>query len=202
MKFIVGKKVNMTQIFDSEGKVHPVTLLSVDPVVVTQVKDNKTDGYRAVQIGYGLKKKENINKANLGHYKELGLFSNTKEFRVTEADAFEVGKVIDVSIFSEGENVRISGTSKGKGFQGVVKRHGFKGGPRSHGQKHSEREAGSIGSAGIQRVIKGMRMAGRMGGDRVTIKKLKVILVDKENNAIYIKGAIPGRRGSWVEITS
>lgn len=202
MKFIVGKKVNMSQVFDGDGKVHPVTLISINPVTVTQIKNEGKDGYKSVQIGYGEKSKKNIKKPQLGHYKDLGSFERTKEFRVENETDFEVGKTLDISIFNEGDEVVISGTSKGKGFQGVVKRHGFHGGPRSHGQKHSEREAGSIGSAGIQRVIKGMRMAGRMGSDRITLKGVTVVSIDKDENMLYVKGAVPGRRGSWVEIIS
>ncbi len=203
MKFILGTKKNMAQVYDEKGNVHPVTILNAGPVVVTQVKNKKSDGYSAVQIGYGEKKAKNINKAITGHLKNLGNFQYIKEYRPKDekdAEGVKVGDKFDLSVFKEGEKVTISSTSKGKGFQGVVKRHGFKGGPRSHGQKHSEREPGSI-SQGLRTSIRsGMRMAGRMGGDRVTVKNLKIIQIDQENRTILIKGAIPGRRGTMVEI--
>lgn len=203
MKFILGTKKNMAQVYDEKGHAHPVTVLNAGPVVVTQLKNKKSDGYEAVQIGYGEKKAKNINKAETGHLKNLGNFRYLKEYRFGDEKAVEnvkVGDKFDLSVFKEGENVTISSISKGKGFQGVVKRHGFKGGPRSHGQKHSEREPGSI-SQGLRTLIRsGMKMAGRMGGDRVTVKNLKIIQIDQENGIILIKGAIPGRRGTLVEI--
>ncbi len=200
MKFILGTKEEMTQIFDNEGTVHPVTVINAGPVVVTQVRNEEADGYEAVQIGFGEKKEKNINKPEKGHLKDLGNFRYLREFEKT--DDVKVGDKMDASIFDEGEEVIISAISKGKGFQGVVKRHNFAGGPRSHGQKHSERKPGSIGSTGPQRVFKGTRMAGRMGTDRITVKNLKVVQIDKDNNKIYIKGAVPGRRGTLVEIVS
>ena len=192
----------MTQVFDEEGKVYPVTVLQAGPVVVTQVKDEKRDGYKAVQVGFGILNPKNVNKAQKGHFKDLGNFKNLKEFRIEGEESFNVGDKIDASSFAEGDNVAVSSISKGKGFQGVVKRHGFKGGSRTHGQKHSEREPGSI-SGGVReggRVQKNMKMAGRMGSDRVTVKNLKVVKIDAKNNQILIKGAIPGRRGTLVEI--
>ena len=193
----------MAQVFDEKGNAHPVTILNAGPVVVTQVKNKKSDGYEAIQVGYGEKKAKNINKAVKGHLKDLGNFRYIKEYKIEDekdASNIKVGDKFDLSIFKEGENVTVSSVSKGKGFQGVVKRHGFHGGPRSHGQKHSEREPGSI-SQGLRTSIRsGMKMAGRMGGDRVTVKNLKIIQIDQENNAILIKGAIPGRRGTMVEI--
>lgn len=202
MKFILATKQNMTQHFDEKGVVTPATLLNAGPIFVTQVKNEKTDGYLSIQVGYGNKKK--TNKAIAGHVKNKGPFSVIKEFRLKgeENSEYKVGDTIDVSVFSEGDKVVVSGTSKGKGFQGVVKRHGFAGGPRSHGQKHSEREPGSIGATGPQRVFKGTRMGGRMGSDRVTTKGLRVLSVDKENNQILISGAVPGTRGTLVEIRS
>lgn len=193
----------MSQVWTDDGSVIPVTVVDAGPVVVTQVKtsDGK-DGYDAVQVGYGSKKESKLSKALRGHFKGFGNFRYVKEFRLKDGEKHEwnVGDTIDVSVFSEGDIVRVSGTSKGKGFQGVVKRHGFAGGPRSHGQKHSEREPGSIGATGPQRVLKGLKMAGRMGGDRVTVKNLKIIGVDKENNKLLISGALPGRRGTLLEI--
>lgn len=201
MKFILGTKVNMTQIFDETGRVHPVTVLKVGPVVVTQIKTTAgKDGYSAVQVGYGTRVVKNINKPAKGHNKELGNFAGTKEFK-TDGE-FKVGDAIDLSNFAAGDKVTISSISKGKGFQGAVKRHGFHGGPRSHGQKHSEREPGSIGGAGRDggRVAKGKRMAGRMGSDVITTKGLTVVKVSPETGELFIRGAIAGRRGTIVEV--
>ena len=193
----------MAQVFDEKGNVNPVTVLSAGPVVVTQLKTKAKDGYEAVQIGYGEKKVKNINKPMRGHIKDLGNFRHLKELRAEDDKSItdiKVGDKFDLSVFKVGDNLTISSVSKGKGFQGVVKRHGFKGGPRSHGQKHSEREPGSI-SQGLRTSIRsGMRMAGRMGGDRVTVKNLKVIDIDQATNTILIRGAVPGRRGTMVEI--
>jgi large subunit ribosomal protein L3 len=202
MKFILGEKQHMTQIFQDDGTVYPVTVVKVGSNVVTQVKTKETDGYTAVQVGFGTKSAKRISKAVKGHVKDLGSFKYIKEFR-TEG-AFEIGQKIDAGTFAAGDEVVVSAISKGKGFQGVVKRHGFGGGKRTHGQKHSEREPGSI-SGGTReggRVPKGMRMAGRMGGDRITVKGLKVVGVSQEENIIFVKGAIPGRRGTLVEINS
>jgi len=200
MKFILATKQNMTQVFDEEGRIFPVTILSTSPSVVTQIKTKEKDGYTAVQIGYGETRK--LNKAEKGHVKNLGNFRFLKEFRIKDDELknYNVGDKVDLNIFKEGDKVRVSGISKGKGFQGVVKRHGFAGGRRTHGQKHSEREPGSIGSTGPQRVFKGVKMAGRMGGDRVTVRGLKVIKVIPDENCLYIKGAVPGRRGTLLEI--
>jgi len=200
MKFILGTKEEMTQIFTEDGKVVPVTVVNAGPVKVTQVKTTDgNDGYSAVQVGFGSKKEKNINKAERGHMGKDDNFSDMVEFRVGATD-LNKGDEITADIFEEGDEVEVSGISKGKGFQGVVKRHGFHGGPRSHGQKHSEREPGSIGATGPQRVFKGTRMGGRMGSDRVTVKGLKVVGVDKENNKLLISGAVPGKRGTLLEI--
>lgn len=199
MKFIIGTKKGMSQVFDAEGRVHPVTVIAAPKIAVTQVKTAETDGYAAVQVGYGSKKPKNINKAQ----EKKGNFARYKEFKPEDMAAFETGKEIDVSVFEEGDTVVVSGISKGKGFQGVVKRHGFAGGPRTHGQKHSEREPGSIGGGPGRaggRVVKGMRMAGRMGGDRVTVKNLAVVRVDAEKGELYLRGAVPGRRGAYIEV--
>lgn len=203
MKFILGTKENMTQYFTEDGAVVPVTVVSAGPLVVTRVFEKTKDGYNAVQVGFGEQKKERITKARMGQMKNEP-FRVLKEFRLKPIDANEMkeGDKIDVSIFNVGDKLQISGISKGKGFQGVVKRHGFAGGPRTHGQKHSEREPGSIGGGLRTHVPVGMRMPGRMGSDRITQKNLKVIFVDKENNVMFIKGAIPGKRGSLVEIVS
>ena len=197
MKFILGKKQNMVQFFDEDGTVVPATIIDAGPIVVTQVKTPETDGYTAVQVAFLDQKKERATKAHLGHVKE-GAYKHLREFRDIEEIA--VGDRITVSSFAAGDTVIVSGISKGKGFQGVVKRHGFAGGPRTHGQKHSEREPGSIGGGLRNRVPKGMRMAGRMGGDRITVRNLKVVGVDVENNQLLIKGAIPGRRGTLVVV--
>jgi large subunit ribosomal protein L3 len=197
MKFIVGTKKGMTQVFDAEGRVHSVTIVSAPKVTVTQVKSVGKDGYVAVQVGYGTQKESRIRKPQ----RAKGLFRGLKEFRFDDAGKMEIGGTVEASVFTEGDTVAVSALSKGKGFQGVVKRYGFKGGPRSHGQKHSERERGSSGGGPGRaggRVVKGMRMAGRMGGDRITVSNLKVVHV--EGDEIFIEGAVPGRRGTLVEI--
>ena len=200
MKFLLGTKVNMTQIFDEKGIVHPATVLKTGPMVVTQVKTIETDGYNAVQVGFGTRAAKNINKAMKGHMKE-GNFMHLVEFRMDDVSAFKVGETVPLS-FAAGDMVTLSSISKGKGFQGTVKRHGFKGGPRSHGQKHSEREPGSIGGGGRDggRVAKGKRMAGRMGGDVITSKGLTLVGINAEANEVYVRGAVAGRRGTLVEI--
>lgn len=193
----------MTEYFSEDGTVFPVTVVSAGPMTVTRVFEKAKDGYDSVQVGYGTQKKERINKAQIGQMKG-GLYKTLKEFRLKPIDKTEVkeGDVIDVSIFKAGDKLQVSSISKGKGFQGVVKRHGFHGGPRTHGQKHSEREPGSIGGGLRTHVPKGMRMAGRMGSDRITQKNLKVVFVDATNNLILIKGAITGKRGTLVEMVS
>lgn len=198
MKFILAKKDSMTQVFSDDGVVTPVTIFSANPIVVTQVKEEAIDGYKSIQVGYGARKDRRVSKAEKGHTKDLGVFAKLKEICTDEV--FARGDKIDVSVFEPGDIVAVSAISKGKGFQGVVKRHGFKGGPRSHGQKHSEREPGSIGGGLRNKVPKGMRMGGRMGGKRITIKNLKIVQVDKENNSLLVSGAVPGRRGTIVEI--
>lgn len=200
-KFILGTKVNMSQIFDEKGLVHPVTVVKTGPMVVTQIKTLAKDGYNAVQVGFGKRAGKNINKAVKGQMKG-GEYMYLKEFRLESEPTQNIGDVIDLTSFAAGDLVVVSGTSKGKGFQGGVKRHGFKGGPRSHGQKHSEREPGSIGGGGRDggRVAKGKRMAGRMGGDRITSKGQTIVSVNSETGEIFVRGAIAGRRGSLVEI--
>ncbi|MCF7833708.1 MAG: 50S ribosomal protein L3 [Candidatus Pacebacteria bacterium] len=199
MKFILGTKQNMTQYFSEDGQAIPVTVVSLEPITVTQVKTKDSDGYNAVQIGFGTKKAKNLSKAVKGHLKDLGDFRHLREFRLESEPTFKRGDSINPEeIFNAGDKVWVSGTSKGKGFQGVVKRHGFAGGPRTHGQKHSEREPGSIGGGLRTHVPKGMRMAGRMGSDRITQKNLEIILI--ENGTMLVKGAVPGRRGTLLEI--
>lgn len=194
MKYILGTKEKMTQIFDEKGNAIPATVVNAGPMTTVQVKTKDKDGYESAIFGFGARNLKNIKKPQ----KKFGNFQYIREFRIS--DKPNIGEVIDVSVFQEGDRVRVSGISKSKGFQGVVKRHGFHGGPRTHGQKHSEREAGSIGATGPQKVFKGVRMAGKMGGDRVTVKNLKVAKIDKENNQILISGAIPGRKGTLLEI--
>ena len=204
MKFILGTKEYMTQIFDDAGNAFPATVISAGPLVVTQVKSKTTDGYEGVQVGFGEQKESRLSKAVKGHLKGLGNFRHLGEFRLSSADvsAMKVGDKIDVSTFKVGDKIVVRSESKGKGFQGGVKRHHFKGGPRTHGQKHSEREPGSIGGAGRDggRVAKGKRMAGRMGSDRITNKGLTIALIKPETNEIFVRGAIAGRKGTLVEI--
>jgi large subunit ribosomal protein L3 len=207
-KFILGTKQEMTQVFDEDGNVIPSTLIEAGPVVVTQLKSEeprttadgevqgKKDGYNAVQVGFGRKSLKRINKPQ----KKDKAYRWIREFRISKDNSFEVGQKIDVSIFNKGDVVKISGLSKGKGFQGVVKRWGFHGGPRTHGQKHSEREPGSIGATGPQRVFKGKKMPGRMGGKRVSVQNLKVVDVIPERNILVVSGAVPGHRGTLLEI--
>jgi len=202
MKFILAKKVNMTQIFGEDGKVQPATILSAQPVIISQVKTKEKDGYVALQVGTGPRREKNISKSVKGHLKDVGNLAVLKEFRVPDSSIFNKGDKISLESFAVGDSINVSAISKGKGFQGVVKRHGFAGGPRSHGQKHSEREPGSIGGGGRGggKVIKGMRMAGRTGSDRITVKNLKVIGIDLENSIMMVSGAVPGRMGTLVEI--
>ena len=191
MKFILAEKREMTQKFADNGAVVPVTRLIAGPCLVTQVKTAKTDGYTALQLGFGSKKK--LSKPMAGHLKKLGNFRYTKEFRIAEdKNDFKAGDKISVKIFAVGDTVQVTGVSKGRGFQGVVKRHGFHGSPATHGHKDQNRMPGSIAAGGPQHVFKGTRMAGRMGGDQVTVKNLKVVEVNPAANEIFIRGAVPG----------
>lgn len=194
----MGTKIGMTQMFKEDGSVVPVTIVKIEPNIVVQVKTVENDGYQAIQIGTGSKKK--LTKADKGHRKNLGNFAILKEFK--SADEFKVGDTLDISLFSEGEYVKVSGTSKGKGFQGVVKRHGFRGMPASHGAHSVLRHAGSIGQRFPQHTLKGMRMAGRMGGVQKSIRGLKIMKVDAENGLLAITGAVPGNNRSLVTIQS
>ena len=196
MKAIIGKKVEMTQIFTPEGVVLPVTKIKAEPVTVTQIKTNEKDGYAAVQVASGSKKA--TTKPLLGHFKGVK-YRYAKEFKI-EQEAVKVGDTWGVDIFNEGEKVRVIGTSKGKGFQGVVKRWGFHGSPASHGHKDQLRMPGSIGATGPARVFKGMRMGGHMGNAQITSKWLEVIKVDLEDNCIYVKGSVPGARNGILYI--
>ncbi len=196
----------MSQVFNEAGLVCPVTVIEIGDVVVTQVKTKEKDGYNAVQVGFGERKAKNISRPVKGHIKDLGNFMFLKEFRLSADDttvgSYKVGDKVDPTTFANGDIVEVSAISKGKGFQGVVKRHGFKGGPGSHGQKHCENAPGSIsgGTRNGGRVPKGMRMAGRMGSDRISIRNLKIVGVDTASKELMVSGAIPGRRGTLIEI--
>ena len=198
MKFVLGTKERMTQVFDREGRAWAGTVLRVEPMKVTQVKSVEKDGYQSAQVASGVQKEERLGKALKGHLG--GAFKFIRE--VDTAETVEKGATYDVSVFAPGDVIAVTAISKGKGFQGVVKRHGFAGGRRTHGQKHSEREPGSIGGGGRAggRVAKGMRMAGRMGGDTITVKNLKVLQVNAAENLLLVSGAVPGRRGTLVEV--
>jgi large subunit ribosomal protein L3 len=196
VKFLLGKKIGMSQIFGKEGETIPVTLIEAGPCYVTQIKKNDKDGYSAVQVGF-IKKTRKIKKTEKG--KE---FKFLRETRIQEEDLkdLEEGKEVNLDVFQEGDEIKISGKSKGKGFQGGVKRWGFAGRNATHGVKHEHRTLGSVGSAFPERVIKGRKMPGRMGFKRVTIKNLEVIKTDKENNILAVRGAVPGARGTLLEI--
>ncbi|MBI2098299.1 MAG: 50S ribosomal protein L3 [Candidatus Wildermuthbacteria bacterium] len=194
MKAILGKKIGMTQIFQNE-KVVPITLVQAGPCKITQVKTQEKDGYDAIQVGF----EEITKKKKLTKSKKQKPFVSIREFRGGDGKS-EAGNMVDVSVFQEGDIVRVAGISKGKGFQGAVKRHGFSGRNQSHGVKHEHRTLGSTGMRFPQRVIKGRRMPGRMGSERVTVKNLKIARVDKENNILAIQGAVPGRPGTLLEI--
>lgn len=201
MNAILGRKVAMTQFFDAEGRAHAATLVEAGPATVTAIKTIERDGYEAVQVGYGAAKEHRVAKAQKKAWGDAGVFATVREFPKTADEELTIGDSFSIEdIFAEGDTVAVVGTSKGKGFQGVVKRYNFAGGRRSHGQKHSEREPGSIGATGPARVFKGTRMGGRMGSDRVTVKNLSVLAMDPASNTLLIKGAVPGRRGTLLEI--
>ncbi len=196
MKFILGLKLGMSQIFDEKGNQIPVTLIEAGPCEVTQIKTQEKDKYVAIQIGFQKLKDKKVKKTQ----KEKP-FKYLREFRgEIDLSNYKVGDKIDVSVFKEGDTVKVSGISKGKGFAGAVKRWGFAGRPTSRGTKHEVRAPGAIGSATPPRVLKGKKMPGRMGFKRVTIRNLKVVKVDTKNNLLAIKGAVPGRRGTLLEI--
>lgn len=206
MKFILGKKLNMTQVFREDGTVLPVTKVLAGPCVVTQVKTLEKDKVQSVQIGFGKQKRFRLSKPISGHLKDIGDETATvrvmRDFATDETNKdLKKGDTFTVTNFVAGEKVQVVGTSKGKGFQGVVKRHGFHGGKKSHGGKDQERMPGSIGAGGVQRVFKGLRMGGHMGIDRVTIKNLEVVEVHPETNELWIKGAVPGGRNGLLLIT-
>ena len=201
-KGIYGKKLGMTQVFDNEGLAVPVTVIQVNPLTVTQVKTKETDGYEAIQVGYEPAKEKHLTKAQIGHFakNKLENFRYLQEFRVDDASSYQVGQKIDLTVLENISKVDVTGKSIGKGFQGTVKRHNFSRGPMGHGSKN-HREPGSIGAGTTpSRVIKGKRMAGNMGNERVTVSKLTVVKVDKENSLLLIKGSVPGPEGKLVTV--
>jgi large subunit ribosomal protein L3 len=204
MPGIIGKKIGMTSLFTPEGKSVACTLIQAGPCVVTQVKTQETDGYTAVQLGYGEKKVKRVSKALAGHFAKANTTAKKKlvEFRLDETAAYALGDEVNVTSFVEGEFVDVVGTSKGKGFQGVVKRYNFAGvGGQTHGQHNRARHPGSIGACSWpSRVFKGMRMAGRMGGDRVKIQNLRVLRVMPEQNLLVVSGSIPGAKNSFIVV--
>ena len=200
MSGLIGKKIGMTSIFTDEGKNIPCTVLEAGPCVVTQIRTDEVDGYSALQLGYGEKKEKNTNKAELGHFKKSNTTPKSKLIEFKGIDGVELGGVVTVEQFEVGDFVDVTGSSKGKGFQGVVKRHNFGGvGQATHGQHNRLRAPGSIGNASTpSRVFKGMKMAGRTGGDRVKVQNLQVLKVDKEKNLIVVNGSVPGANNSLV----
>lgn len=199
---VIGKKLGMTTIFDDKGLAIPVTVIKVDKLVVTQVKTVETDGYNAIQVGTISAKEKHLSKAQIGHFKKNKLenFRYLQEFRIDNPQAYTVGQEIELSVLDNIEKVDVVGTSIGKGFQGTVKRWNFSRGPMAHGSKN-HREPGSIGAGTTpSRVIKGKRMAGNMGNERVTVTKLKLVKVDSENSLVLIKGSVPGPEGKLVTI--
>ena len=201
MSGLIGRKIGMTSIFDENGKNIPCTVIEAGPCVVTQVRTNEVDGYTALQLGFDDKSEKHATKADLGHFKKAGTSVKKKvvEFQGFEEN-YKLGDNITVDVFSEGEFVDVQGVSKGKGFQGVVKRHGFGGvGQATHGQHNRLRAPGSVGASSYpSRVFKGMRMAGRMGGENVKVQNLRVLKVVAEKNLLLVKGAIPGHKNSYV----
>ena len=198
MKCIIGRKLEMSQVFQEDGTVVPVTLIQAGPCTVTALKTADKDGYSAVQVGYGTRK--HVNKAQAGQWKDMGSFSVVREFRMDDPSNYELGSTFDVTTFEAGDKIDVVGTSKGRGFQGVVKRHGFAGQNATHGTKDQVRMPGSIGATGPQRVFKGVRMPGQMGDKRVTVKNLEVVQVDPTRNVLAVKGAVPGARNGLVFI--
>ncbi len=207
MKFIVGRKLDMTQVFGADGTVVPVTRVEAKPCVITQVKKSLKDGADSVQVGYGKQKFFRLNKPTKGHLKdikwnEIETVRGLVDFKIEAGSKLEKGHIIDASVFTLGEKIQVVGTSKGKGFQGVVKRHGFKGGPASHGHKDNLRMPGSIGATDPARVFKGTRMGGHMGDERVTVKNLEIVEIRPEENILFIKGAVPGARNGVLFIST
>jgi len=201
-KAIIGKKVGMTQIFDEKGNVVPVTVIEAGPCNVVQIKTVETDGYDAVQLGYGEVKEYKVNKPDMGHFKKANVTAqkHLREFRVSNVNEIKVGDVVKVDTFAEGDVVDIQGTTKGKGFQGVIKRHGQSRGPMGHGSMY-HRRPGSMGSTSTPgRVFKGKKLPGHMGVETVTIQNLRIVKVDLDKNVILVKGSVPGNKGSILKI--
>jgi large subunit ribosomal protein L3 len=197
---IIGKKIGMTQVFRDNGKMEAVTLIEAGPCTITQVKMADKEGYNAVQLGFGQAKK--LTTAEQGHIKELGKFKHLREFKIVDPKSVKVGDKVDVSVFQAGDVVNVAGISKGKGFAGVVKRHHFKGGPKTHGQSDRTRAPGAIGATTTPgRVLKGLRMAGHMGLERVTVRRLEVFKADPEKNMLLVRGAVPGNRDGLLLIS-
>lgn len=198
---ILGKKIGMTQIFDSEGRSVPVTVIEAGPCVVLQKKTEDTDGYDAIQLGFDLKKESRTNRPMKGHFAKASAkpVKFIKEIRMSNLDDIAIGQEIRVDIFSEGDVVDVTGTSLGKGYTGVIKRYGFGRGPMSHGSKY-HRRVGSLAATGGGKVFKGRKMPGRVGNERVTVKSLKVVDIRPERNLLLVKGSIPGRRGQYVVV--
>lgn len=203
MSGLLGKKIGMTRIFDETGNAIPVTVVKAGPCYVTQIKTEESDGYRAVQLGFDPKKEKNTIKPVLGHLKRANVppVRMLKEFRLDEGEEFKLGDIVKSDMFKAGDVVKVSGWSKGRGFQGVMRRHGFQGAQATHGQSDRARAPGSIGQSSYpSKVFKGMKMAGRMGNTRVSVKGLLIVKVDADNDLLFVKGAIPGARNSYVEI--
>ena len=205
MKGMIGKKVGMTQVFDPDGTVVPVTVIQAGPCYVTQVRNTKRDGYVSVQLGYGETKPQRLTKGQLGHLQKADLpaLRHLREFRLADSAevAVEEGQEITVDVFNPGDMVDVIGTSKGRGFAGTIKRHGFARGPKTHGQSDRMRSPGSIGMCATPgRTLKGKKMSGRMGNDRVTVQNLALVVVDADNDLLAVKGSVPGARGSIVMI--
>jgi len=199
---ILGRKIGMTQVWSEDDEIVPVTVIQAGPCVVSQIKTKETDGYEAIQIGFEDAKPKHVNKPMQGHFDKAGIkpMRFLREVRVEDASAHELGEVITVEAFSETEKVNVTGTSKGKGFAGVMKRHGFGGGPGGHGS-HFHRAPGSVGQcASPSRIFKGVKMAGHMGDERVTVRNLKVVRIDPELNVMLVKGAVPGGSNGLVMI--
>jgi large subunit ribosomal protein L3 len=199
---ILGRKLGMTQVWSEDDKLIPVTVIEAGPCVVTQVKTEKTDGYRAVQIGFGDIAERKVNKPQAGHFEKAGVEPkrHLAEVRLEEGDAFKTGDTITVDAFAEAKSVHVSGVSKGKGFAGVMKRHNFKGGPGGHGS-HAHREPGSVGQCATpSRVFRGKKLPGHMGSETVTVRNLDVVKIDSEQNLLLVRGAVPGAKGALLTI--
>lgn len=199
---MLGKKLGMTSVYTSEGRMVPVTVIQAGPCVVTQVKTDDADGYDALQLGFGEKRKSRINKPLAGHLAKCGKgpFAHLREFRVEDSGSYKLGQTITLDMFAVGEKVDVTGTTKGRGFAGVIKRHGFHGGKKTHGS-HSHRIPGSVGcSATPSKVIKGKKLPGHYGTDRKTVKNLEIVDIRPEHNLLLVKGAVPGSRSGLLEI--